>query len=85
LAQIQRRQATEETFMESMFKAVFGDGLASDSQEASRCVDVGIFEQRVVTKALELAEGQPAEANLVPYLNIVREATRLGLDLSRKR
>jgi hypothetical protein len=39
------------------------------------------YERSVVERALKLAEGQPPEANLAPYLEIVKMADRLKLDI----
>jgi hypothetical protein len=49
-------------------------------------LDVGwaSYERSVVERALKLAEGQPPSANLTPYLEIVKAADRLKLDVVRR-
>ena len=41
------------------------------------------YGKETVEQALELAKGQPPEANLIPYINIVMDARRLKLKVSR--
>lgn len=42
------------------------------------------YERSVIERALKLAEGQPPEANLAPYLDLVKAADRLWLDVVRR-
>lgn len=41
------------------------------------------YTKAVVDEAMMLAKGQPPEANLMPYIQIVLDAKRLGLTLRR--
>jgi hypothetical protein len=43
----------------------------------------GTFTQAIVDEAMALAKGQPAAANIVPYIQIVLDAKRLGLKVSK--
>jgi hypothetical protein len=41
------------------------------------------YGREVVQKALELSKGQSPETNLMPYIQIVLDAKRLGLTVTR--
>jgi hypothetical protein len=41
------------------------------------------YGKEVVEKALELAKGQAPETNLMPYIQILLDAKRLGLTVTR--
>lgn len=41
------------------------------------------YSKEIVDEAMALAKGQPPEANLMPYIQIVMDAKRLGLQVRR--
>lgn len=42
-----------------------------------------IASRETVNEALELAKGQPPEANLMPYIELIHAAKKLGLKVVR--
>lgn len=63
-----------ETFIRDFFGMGSGGSYTSLSWSFSR---------EIVDKALELAKGQPPEANLMPYINLVCDASRLGCEVTK--
>jgi len=41
------------------------------------------FGRETIEKAMELAKGQPPEANIMPYIQLVMDARKLGLEIVR--
>lgn len=66
-----------EDFMRDFF------GLDRPSRSYGYTSLTGSFGREVVDKALELSKGQPPEANLMPYIQIVMDARKLRLKVMR--
>ena len=64
-----------EAFMRDFFGLRSGETLSS----------VARYERSVLNRALKLAEGQPPEANLAPYVELLQLADRLKLDVVRRK
>ena len=58
-------------------------GLEPDPRHSYTQV-TGIYDQETVLQASALAKGQPPEVNMVPYLELVSTAKRLGLKVVRE-
>lgn len=65
-------------FTDEFFRDFFGMGSRTPFTDLRAS-----YGRETVEKALELAKGQPPEANLMPYIQIVMDARRLGLEISR--
>jgi len=63
----------------------FRDFFNLPSRERSSAVgwSSAVASREVIQQALELAKGQPPEANILPYIDVIHAAARLGLKVVR--